>query len=1064
MFFTQEDYNKIYEYIRRRGIKDTEFGVSSPLDGTELISLVQKGNNVKTTLSNFLASFRTSNFINVTEIGSNLSGKYTLEEAIREIKKPARVGGCLITFIDKETNDWKVYQFLGKDKDEWYDLEYWRDILGITEKKFKGAFISEEALYNTVKAPEVGDYAFVGTSIGESVVYVCKTRFVWSKTTEKATEYLTVLIQGTVTVGPNGNWFNNGEDTGIPAKGEKGDKPYLRYNDTTGNVEYSFNQTDWEVLVNKEEITGAAATVTVGTVTTLDENSNAQVTNSGTTHAAILNFKIPKGKTGDGLIIKGTYDTEEILKEKVTSPKIGDNYVVGTTEPYHLWCYTNVYSSNTDSTTPQWKDLGELTKDTTIITQSLGDNEDVVPSQALLNKQVKNIGLDEYEEFSEAKAYSAGDVVKKDGLLYTFISEHEAGVWNESEVENFNIKKEVTNLNDKLLYSVNIRDLNIYKGCFIKYDNGIKQEIKIDSVNSYELQTENGEEYFISMDGLGEDSLYSSIQFYDENNSLKYYTKMDSFCNKIVIPKNISKIIITSRKDRKTIINKIRKYTLLEINLDREVSYNSLRSHIIPNCKCKIYCYITSDDNNLIVNCSCGYDGFDNRELIITQIPLNTNVVFDAVIKEPSEYTYLLFSVYSKIASSENPINVKVYFYQEIINTVNISNNNIINVFENINYTEFEKDNKIFIFNEPFTLQNDINLGQNNTFIFLNKAYLKLNNFIINGQLNNEYITPYQLGAIDSNSLNDEIMSIDIAPIKFDMDYNITKTLHITTNANIDFNYKTISGYNIRVKPKYYRYGQRIENLIIDVQYKTDYGIQFILLRQGQINNIVVYNSKRYGIIAGHMPYDSDRVEGSYSGSIHINYALIQNNYNDTYPSPINASIALLSRMSDSLYENIVTTNYQTGISVTNGCVLNNIHTWATLTTITDKNLLQKQVGIKLPYGGYVRINNADLDSCIIGILIDNLNGHSPKIIGTNLLYYLSTTEEFVEKGGNEEIYNEVKKYPIVVANGYDDSTGYPIIASPNYKIGKVDFILDVDTDRYIKDEINNLDANYYFN
>lgn len=477
MFFTQEDYNKIYEYIRRRGIKDTEFGVSSPLDGTELISLVQKGNNVKTTLSNFLASFRTSNFINVTEIGSNPSGKYTLEEAIREIKKPARVGGCLITFIDKETNDWKVFQFLGKDKDDWYDLEYWRDILGITEKKFKGAFISEEALYNTVKAPEVGDYAFVGTSIGESVVYVCKTRFVWSSTTEKATEYLTVLIQGTVTVGPNGNWFNNGEDTGIPAKGEKGDKPYFRFNATTGNVEYSFNQTDWEVLVNKEEITGAAATVTVGTVTTLDENSNAQVTNSGTTNAAILNFKIPKGKTGDGLIIKGTYDTEEILKEKITSPKIGDNYAVGTVAPYHLWCYTNVYNSETDSTTPQWKDLGELTKDTTIITQSLGDKEDVVPSQALLNKQVKNIGLDEYEEFSEAKAYSIGDTVRKDGFFYTFIVNHEIGAWDKNQVINFSVKNNTA-----------INPLNKFLASNIKFGIINYSDINTKYIQNYELK------------------------------------------------------------------------------------------------------------------------------------------------------------------------------------------------------------------------------------------------------------------------------------------------------------------------------------------------------------------------------------------------------------------------------------------------------------------------------------------------------------------------------------------------------------------------------------------------
>ena len=43
---------------------------------------------------------------------------------------------------------------------------------------------------------------------------------------------------------------------------------------------------------------GAAATVTVGTVTTLAPGLAATITNSGTSNAAVLNFGIPQGATG----------------------------------------------------------------------------------------------------------------------------------------------------------------------------------------------------------------------------------------------------------------------------------------------------------------------------------------------------------------------------------------------------------------------------------------------------------------------------------------------------------------------------------------------------------------------------------------------------------------------------------------------------------------------------------------------------------------------------------------------------------------------------------------------
>lgn len=44
--------------------------------------------------------------------------------------------------------------------------------------------------------------------------------------------------------------------------------------------------------------TGAAATIAVGTVTTGAAGTDAEVTNSGTTGAAVLDFTIPRGNVG----------------------------------------------------------------------------------------------------------------------------------------------------------------------------------------------------------------------------------------------------------------------------------------------------------------------------------------------------------------------------------------------------------------------------------------------------------------------------------------------------------------------------------------------------------------------------------------------------------------------------------------------------------------------------------------------------------------------------------------------------------------------------------------------
>jgi len=69
------------------------------------------------------------------------------------------------------------------------------------------------------------------------------------------------------------------------------------------SAEPDVNTSSWAVLAmaggaGPTGAAGSAATVSVGTVTTLAAGSAATVTNSGTSQAAVLNFGIPQGATG----------------------------------------------------------------------------------------------------------------------------------------------------------------------------------------------------------------------------------------------------------------------------------------------------------------------------------------------------------------------------------------------------------------------------------------------------------------------------------------------------------------------------------------------------------------------------------------------------------------------------------------------------------------------------------------------------------------------------------------------------------------------------------------------
>lgn len=76
--------------------------------------------------------------------------------------------------------------------------------------------------------------------------------------------------------------------------------------------------------------------------------------------------------------------------------------------------------------------------------KSYVDNGDNKANTNIANLNA-NTGINEYETFSDGKEYKAGDTVLKDGLLYTFITDHTAGAWDESEVVKGSLKNEIFN-------------------------------------------------------------------------------------------------------------------------------------------------------------------------------------------------------------------------------------------------------------------------------------------------------------------------------------------------------------------------------------------------------------------------------------------------------------------------------------------------------------------------------------------------------------------------------------------------------------------------------------------
>ena len=162
---------------------------------------------------------------------------------------------------------------------------------------------------------------------------------------------------------------------------------------------------------------GAAATIEVGTVEAGQPGSAPQVTNTGTSNAAVFNFVLPRGETGPA---------GEDGKEQVFFGAFADFPADGDSEMLYV-----------------------DTSNTAVLIMYRWNGTAYIPSGG------GTADLDVVaQEFDATKAYTKGAYVIYSGELYCFTSDKEAGAWDTAVVAPTTVGVELSALNAKMLYPV----------------------------------------------------------------------------------------------------------------------------------------------------------------------------------------------------------------------------------------------------------------------------------------------------------------------------------------------------------------------------------------------------------------------------------------------------------------------------------------------------------------------------------------------------------------------------------------------------------------------------------
>lgn len=130
MYFTQEDYRKIENWLYKRSIKDNDLPIANSIKGNEKIPLLQDEENKISNIEDIAQYVGTTiipDFYNITENNDDASFK-SLREALSKVPRSHQKLGLVITY--RNINDkWCIFQFTSKSLSAWYNAAYWEDIL-----------------------------------------------------------------------------------------------------------------------------------------------------------------------------------------------------------------------------------------------------------------------------------------------------------------------------------------------------------------------------------------------------------------------------------------------------------------------------------------------------------------------------------------------------------------------------------------------------------------------------------------------------------------------------------------------------------------------------------------------------------------------------------------------------------------------------------------------------------------------------------------------------------------------------------------------------------------------
>lgn len=338
-----------------------------------------------------VSGYADNNIIILSEKTSDTNIKsYTLEEAINSIASVGRKPGVILGFYNENSDRldiggrWEVWQFNSTTISEWEDISHWQNIY-YNYNKFVGWYKSENSLKKYNPFPEIGCYAFVGTELNEATVYRCDKKYVWEDTTQHAWDYIKVIINGTVTVGENGNWFNNGVDTKIPAsvKGENGKTPIFRNNNNI--IEFSYDNKSWKPISDeiaawfRWESKGGQQAFSIGKI---------QITRNGVTWTDLSGEFVNNLRISRYIGADESLPTSGIVEGTIYAkgPTYADEDTSHSNPIYRLWVYA--WKGNTLA----WQDNGEFQSIVAGVVQETGNSETEVMSQKAVTDELSELG------------------------------------------------------------------------------------------------------------------------------------------------------------------------------------------------------------------------------------------------------------------------------------------------------------------------------------------------------------------------------------------------------------------------------------------------------------------------------------------------------------------------------------------------------------------------------------------------------------------------------------------------------------------------------------------------